>query len=161
MKTVVERFLEYVKFDTQSDENSQTFPSTERQIAFAKVLKAEIAQMGIEVELDENGYVTGTLEGNIDNNVPVIGFIAHMDTTPEVSGKDVNPKIIKNFDGKDIILNEEKDIVLRISDYPHLKNYIGKDLIVTDGSTVLGADDKAGVAEIMTAIEYFKNHQEI
>jgi tripeptide aminopeptidase len=161
MKTVVERFLEYVKFDTQSDENSQTFPSTEKQIAFAKVLKEEIAQMGIEVELDENGYVTGTLEGNIDNNVPVIGFIAHMDTTPEVSGKDVNPKIIKNFDGKDIILNEEKDIVLRTSDYPHLKNYIGKDLIVTDGSTVLGADDKAGIAEIMTAIEYLKNHQEI
>jgi tripeptide aminopeptidase len=161
MKTVVERFLEYVKFDTQSDENSQTFPSTENQTAFAKVLKKEVEQIGVKAELDEYGYLTGTLEGNIDENTPVIGFIAHMDTTPEVSGKDVQAQIIKNYDGKDIVLNNEKNIVLKSSEYPNLKNYIGKDLIVTDGTTVLGADDKAGIAEIMTAAEYLINHQEI
>jgi len=161
MKNVVERFLEYVKFDTQSDENSQTFPSTEKQIVFAKVLKKEVEEIGIKAELDEYGYLTGTLEGNIDGNIPVIGFIAHMDTTPEVSGKDVQAQIIKNYDGKDIVLNDAKNIVLKSSEYPNLKNYIGKDLIVTNGTTVLGADDKAGIAEIMTAIEYLINHQEI
>ena len=161
MKNVVERFLEYVKFDTQSDENSQTFPSTEKQIVFAKVLKKEVEEIGIKAELDEYGYLTGTLEGNIDGNIPVIGFIAHMDTTPEISGKDVQAQIIKNYDGKDIVLNDAKNIVLKSSEYPNLKNYIGKDLIVTNGTTVLGADDKAGIAEIMTAIEYLINHQEI
>jgi tripeptide aminopeptidase len=161
MKTVVERFLEYVKFDTQSDENSQTFPSTEKQIDFAKVLKKEMEQIGIKAELDEYGYLMGTLEKNIDEGTPTIGFIAHMDTTPEVSGKNVQAQIIKNYDGKDVVLNSEGNIVLKSSEYPHLKNYIGKDLIVTNGTTVLGADDKAGIAEIMTAAEYLINHQEI
>lgn len=161
MKTVVERFLEYVKFDTQSDENSQTFPSTEKQIDFAKVLKKEMEQIGIKAELDEYGYLMGTLEKNIDEGTPTIGFIAHMDTTPEVSGKNVQAQIIKNYDGNDIVLNSEGNIVLKSSEYPHLKNYIGKDLIVTNGTTVLGADDKAGIAEIMTAAEYLINHQEI
>lgn len=161
MKTVVERFLEYVKFDTQSDENSQTFPSTEKQIDFAKVLKKEMEQIGIKAELDEYGYLMGTLEKNIDEGTPTIGFIAHMDTTPEVSGKNVQAQIIKNYDGNDIVLNSEGNIVLKSSEYPHLKNYIGKDLIVTNGTTVLGADDKAGIAEIMTAVEYLINHQEI
>jgi len=161
MKTVVERFLEYVKFDTQSDENSQTFPSTEKQIDFAKVLKKEMEQIGIKAELDEYGYLMGALEKNIDEGTPTIGFIAHMDTTPEVSGKNVQAQIIKNYDGNDIVLNSEGNIVLKSSEYPHLKNYIGKDLIVTNGTTVLGADDKAGIAEIMTAAEYLINHQEI
>jgi tripeptide aminopeptidase len=161
MKTVVERFLEYVKFDTQSDENSQTFPSTEKQIDFAKVLKKEMEQIGIKAELDEYGYLMGALEKNIDEGTPTIGFIAHMDTTPEVSGKNVQAQIIKNYDGNDIVLNSEGNIVLKSSEYPHLKNYIGKDLIVTNGTTVLGADDKAGIAEIMTAVEYLINHQEI
>jgi tripeptide aminopeptidase len=161
MKTVVERFLEYVKFDTQSDENSQTFPSTEKQIDFAKVLKKEMEQIGIKAELDEYGYLMGTLEKNIDEGTPTIGFIAHMDTTPEVSGKNVQAQIIKNYDGNDVVLNSEGNIVLKSSEYPHLKNYIGKDLIVTNGTTVLGADDKAGIAEIMTAAEYLINHQEI
>jgi tripeptide aminopeptidase len=161
MKTVVERFLEYVKFDTQSDENSQTFPSTEKQIDFAKVLKKEMEQIGIKAELDEYGYLMGTLEKNIDEGTPTIGFIAHMDTTPEVSGKNVQAQIIKNYDGNDVVLNSEGNIVLKSSEYPHLKNYIGKDLIVTNGTTVLGGDDKAGIAEIMTAAEYLINHQEI
>ena len=161
MKNVVERFLEYVKIDTQSDENSSTIPSTEKQLIFAEKIKNEIEQIGIEVKFDKNGYVIGKLPSNIEVDIPVIGFIAHMDTTPEVSGKDVKPKIISNYDGKDIVLNDEKSILLRTSEYPHLKNYIGKDLITTDGTTVLGADDKAGIAEIVTAIEYLKEHSEI
>lgn len=161
MKNVVERFLEYVKFDTQSDENSSTTPSTKKQLLLANKIKEDIEEIGVDVEVDSNGYVMASMQGNNESSTPIIGFIAHMDTTPEVSGKNVNPKIVKNYDGSDIVLNKEKNIVIKASDYLHLKNYLGKDLIVTDGTTVLGADDKAGIAEIVTAINYLKENSNI
>ncbi|MTK14094.1 MAG: peptidase T [Clostridiaceae bacterium] len=162
MSKVVEKFLEYVKFDTQSEDGIDKCPSTEKQLVLAKVLVEELKEIGMQdVSLDDNGYVMATLPGNVDKNVPVIGFIAHMDTSPEISGENVNPKIIKNYDGSDIVLNEEKNIVLRVSESPELKDYIGKDIITTDGTTLLGADDKAGIAAIMAAIEHLMQHPEI
>lgn len=164
MSRVVERFLRYVTFDTQSDEESGTTPSTEGQMIFARALKEELEEMGLtEISLDEKGYLMATLESNLeeDNQVPVIGFIAHMDTSPDVSGKNIRPQIIKNYDGGDIILNQEKEIVLSPVDFPDLKNYTGKDIITTDGTTLLGADDKAGIAEIITAMEYLQENPEI
>ncbi|EGD50519.1 peptidase T [Thermoanaerobacter ethanolicus JW 200] len=162
MSKVVERFLKYVKYHTTSDESSSTYPSTEGQLIFAKELAKELESLGLkEVNVDKNGYVTALLPSNTDEELPTIGFIAHMDTSPDMCGKDVNPQIVENYDGKDIILNKEKNIVLSPSEFPELKNYIGKTLIVTDGTTLLGADDKAGIAEIITAMEYLINHPEI
>ncbi|MDD5863675.1 MAG: peptidase T [Firmicutes bacterium] len=151
MKTVIERFLRYVSFDTQSDENSTTHPSTPKQKILAAALAEEMREMGIaDARMDENGYVYGTVPG--DPSLPTIGLIAHMDTSPDASGANVKTRIVE-YTGADICLNEEKDIWLRSSDYPSLNNHVGKHLIVTDGTTLLGADDKAGVAEIMTAAE--------
>lgn len=161
MKSVVDRFMEYVRHDTQSDENSITFPSTAKQRDFARFLLEELTLVGLKAELDDHGYVMGTLESNLDYKTPVVGFIAHMDTTPEVSGKEVKPRIVQNYNGGDIILNAEKGILITTSVFPKLKEFIGRDLIVTDGATVLGADDKAGIAEIITAVEYLKDRPEI
>nr|WP_240739403.1 tripeptide aminopeptidase PepT [Marinitoga lauensis] len=156
-----ERFIEYTKFYTTSNEESETCPSTPEQLIFAKFLKEELESIGMkDVELDENGYVYATLPANIDKDIPTIGFIAHMDTAPALTGKDVKAKIIK-YEGGDIILNKEKNIVLSHDEFPTLKNYIGQDIIVTDGNTLLGADDKAGIAEIITAMEYLIEHPEI
>ena len=160
---VTERFLQYVKYDTQSDELTNLTPSTPGQMKFAHVLENELRELGLsEITLDENGYLMATLPGNItDRNVPTVGFIAHLDTSPDMSGHHVNPRIVENYDGKDIILSAEDNIVLSPSEFPELLHYIGQDLIVTDGHTLLGADDKAGIAEIITAVDYLKNHPEI
>ena len=152
MQTVIERFLRYVSFDTQSDPNSETCPSTSKQKLLGAALVEEMKAMGIEdAHMDEYGYVYGTVPG--DPRLPTIGLIAHMDTSPDASGADIKTKIVE-YTGEDICLNAEKDIWLRASDYPGLKHHVGKHLIVTDGTTLLGADDKAGVAEIMTAAEF-------
>lgn len=162
MSKVTERFLKYVKYDTKSDENSTTVPTTKTQLIFAKELSEELKQIGLDdVSIDEKGYVMATLPSNIDKDTPVIGFIAHMDTSPDMSGKNVNPQIVENYNGEDLTLNKEKNIILSPKDFPELKNYIGKTLITTDGTTLLGADDKAGVAEIVTAMEYLISHPEI
>lgn len=156
------RFFNYVMTETTSNEESETCPSTEGQLNLARHLTEEMKQIGLsDVSMDENGYVMGFLPSNIDRKVPTIGFIAHMDTAPDASGKNVNPIVYEEYDGEDIVLNEEHNIVMKVSDFPELKEYVGQDLIVTDGTTLLGADDKAGVAEIMTAIEYLITHPEI
>ncbi|ODA42832.1 peptidase T [Desulfosporosinus sp. BG] len=161
MMDVTERFLKYVKFDTQSNEE-ETVPITPGQIEFAQVLVEELKTMDLEnIYLDEKGYVMAYLPANIDKTMPALGFIAHLDTSPDMSGKGVRPQIIEDYDGLDIILNHEKNIILSPRDFPELKNYLGKTLITTDGTTLLGADDKAGVAEILTAIDYLKKHSEI
>ena len=155
MSKVVEKFLKYVSYDTKSDEESTTVPSTKGQMILAKELVKELKEMGIqEVSIDDNGYVMATIPSNVEKDVPTIGFIAHMDTAPDMSGKNVKPKFVENYDGEDIILNKENNIVLSPKDFPELKNYIGKTLITTDGTTLLGADDKAGISEIMAAVEY-------
>lgn len=160
--TVTDRFLEYVKFDTQSDEETNLTPSTPGQMKFARYLKEVVEQMGLEdISLDDNGYLFATLPSNISEDVPVIGFIAHMDTSPDLSGKNVKPRIVKDYDGQDIVLNAEQDIVLSPEQFPELLNYLGQDLIVTDGTTLLGADDKAGIAEILSAVAYLQAHPEI
>ncbi|QEK12654.1 peptidase T [Crassaminicella thermophila] len=162
MKKVVERFLKYVSYDTRSQEAAKTCPSSEKQLVFAKDLANELMDIGMQdVSVDENGYVMATLPSNIDHNVPTIGFIAHMDTSPDMIGENVNPQIVKNYDGGDIVLNKEKNIILSPNDFPELKKYIGQDLITTDGTTLLGADDKAGIAEIVTAMEYLLNNPNI
>ncbi len=162
LQNLTERFLNYVKIETTSDENSPTCPSTKTQLEFAKKIADELKEIGLaEVEVDENGYVMATCPANTKKDLPVIGFIAHMDTSPDMSGENVNPKIIKNYDGKDIVLNEETGIVLSPLDFPELLENIGLDLITTDGTTLLGADDKAGIAEIITAMEYLISHPEI
>ena len=159
---VLERFLEYVKFDTQSDELTNLTPSTPGQMVFAQYLEKKLKELGLEdVSLDENGYLMATLPGNCSDEVPTIGFIAHLDTSPDMSGRHVNPRIVKGYDGSDIVLNAEKDIVLSPNQFPELLHYTGQDLIVTDGNTLLGADDKAGIAEIITAMEYLMAHPEI
>ncbi|MDE5988250.1 MAG: peptidase T [Duncaniella sp.] len=160
--TVVDRFLEYVKFDTQSDELTNLTPSTPGQMIFAQHLEKELRAMGLsDITLDENGYLMATLKGNVDKEVPTVGFIAHLDTSPDMSGKHVSPRIVENYDGKDIVLNAANGIVLEPSKFPELLNYTGQDLIVTDGNTLLGADDKAGIAEIITAVDYLIHHPEI
>ena len=160
--TVTDRFLDFVKFDTQSDELTKMTPSSPGQMEFAKYLKAILLGMGLsDVTLDENGYLFATLPSNMDRAVPVVGFIAHMDTSPDMSGRHVNPRIVKNYDGKAIVLNEAEGITLNPEDFPELVNYLGNDLIVTDGTTLLGADDKAGIAEIITAVAYLQSHPEI
>lgn len=160
--TVTDRFLEYVKFDTQSDELTNLTPSTPGQMTFAKYLKGVLEAMHLEdISLDDNGYLMATLPSNTDKQVPVVGFIAHMDTSPDMSGKHVNPRIVKGYDGKDIVLNAEQNIVMSPGDFPELLDYVGQDIIVTDGTTLLGADDKAGIAEIITAVAYLQAHPEI
>lgn len=160
--TVTERFLDYVKINSQSDPSTGTTPSSHIQYDFAQYLKAKVEAMGLEdVSLDEKGYLMATLPANTDKEVPTIGFIAHLDTAPDMSGKDVKPRIVKDYDGQDIILNEGLGIVLSPSEFPELLNYAGQDIIVTDGTTLLGADDKAGIAEILTAVEFLQNHPEI
>lgn len=150
---VTERFLEYIKFDTQSDEETNLTPSTPGQMTFARHLKSVVEEMGLqEITLDDNGYLMATLPANTDKEVPTVGFIAHMDTAPDMSGRHVNARIIKNYDGKAIVLNENLKIEMEPEEFPELLNYIGQDLIVTDGTTLLGADDKAGIAEILTAV---------
>jgi tripeptide aminopeptidase len=159
---LIDRFISYVKIDTQSDENSNQTPSTSKQFNLAKELERELNDIGLsEISLDNNCYLMATLPANTHKKVPTIGFIAHLDTSPDMSGQNVKPRIVKNYDGNDIILNEVSNIVLSPNDFPELLNHKGEDLIVTDGNTLLGADDKAGVAEIMTAIEYLLDHPEI
>ncbi len=160
--TVVERFLKYVKIDTQSDPNSPTCPSTEKQKNLAKVLVQELLDMGIsDAHMDEHGYVYGTLAGNTTKKVPVICFCSHMDTSPDCSGKDVNPQILKNYDGKDIVLLNDKTQIIKANEHPSLLKQIGNDIITTDGTTLLGADNKAGLAEIMDAVHHLIKHPEI
>ncbi len=161
--TVVDRFLQYVKFDTQSDELTNLTPSTPGQMIFAQHLEKELRELGLqEITLDDNGYLMATLPANTKRkDVPTIGFIAHLDTSPDLSGRHVSPRIVEKYDGADITLNAEKGIVLSPSEFPELTQYIGQDLIVTDGNTLLGADDKAGIAEIMTAMQYLLQHPEI
>ena len=159
---LVDRFLSYVKFDTQSDELTNLTPSTPGQMIFAEHLKEELEALGLsEISLDENGYLMATLPANTDEDVPVVGFIAHLDTSPDMSGRHVSPRIVQSYDGADIVLNAEKGIVLSPAEFPELLDYKGQDLIVTDGNTLLGADDKAGIAEIISAVDYLKSHPEI
>ena len=162
MTNVVDRFLKYVQYDTKSDEGGENCPSTEKQKTFAYMLEKELQDIGLqEVSVDENGYVMATLPENVEASVPIIGFIAHMDTSPDFSGENVSPQIVKNYDGKDIVLNKEQNIILSPVDFPELKNYVGKDLITTDGTTLLGADNKAGIAVIISAAEFLVQHPEI
>ncbi len=159
---VTDRFLEYVKFDTQSDELTNLTPSTPGQMVFAQYLERELKSLGLkDITLDENGYLMATLPSNIDYEVPTVGFIAHLDTSPDMSGHNVKPRIVKDYNGEDIVLNAEKNIVLSPTEFPELQHYTNEDLIVTNGNTLLGADDKAGIAEIITAVEYLMAHPEI
>ena len=160
--TVTERFLDFVRFDTQSDELTNMTPSSPGQMEFARYLKAVLLGMGLEdVTLDDYGYLFATLPANTDKEVPVVGFIAHMDTSPDMSGRHVNPRIVRNYDGTPIVLNETEGVILGSDEFPELSGYVGDDLIVTDGTTLLGADDKAGIAEIITAVAYLQSHPEI
>jgi len=159
---ITERFLKYVSFTTTSDENTNMTPSTPGQMIFAKYLVEELKSIGLtEVDVDKNGYIMATLPANIQKEVPTIGFIAHMDTSPDMSGKNPKPRVVVNYDGNDIVLNEEKDIVLETAKYPEILQYVGQDIVVTDGTTLLGADDKAGLTEIVSAMEYLVAHPEI
>ncbi|MDL2247870.1 peptidase T [Bacteroides sp. OttesenSCG-928-J23] len=160
---LVDRFLKYVSFDTQSDENAGVTPSTPGQMEFAKYLKTELEELGLEdITLDENGYLFATLPANTNKEVPVVGFIAHVDTSPDMSGKNVKPRIIHHYDGGDILLSAEEEAYILSPDmFPELSNHTGEDLIVTDGKTLLGADDKAGIAEIISAVVYLQEHPEI
>lgn len=160
--TITERFLKYVSFTTTSDENTKMTPSTPGQMVFAQYIVEELKSIGLkEVDLDKNGYVMATLPSNTDKEIPTIGFISHMDTSPDMSGKNVKPRIVENYDGADILLNESQVIVLETERYPEILQYKGQDIIVTDGTTLLGADDKAGLAEIVSAMEYLIAHPEI
>ena len=161
--TVVDRFLDYVKFDTQSDELTNLTPSTPGQMIFAQHLEKELKAMGLQdISLDDNGYLMATLPANTDaSGVPTVGFIAHLDTSPDMSGRHVTPRIVQNYDGNPIVINAEKNIILSPEEFPELLHYVGQDLIVTDGNTLLGADDKAGIAEIITAVDYLMKHPEI
>jgi len=159
---ITDRFLKYVGFTTTSDENTNMTPSTPGQKIFARHLVEELNSIGLkEVELDTNGYVTATLPANTDKDIPTIGFIAHMDTSPDMSGRHVKARVVCNYDGSDIVLNQEKNIVFETEKYPEILQYKGQDIVVTDGTTLLGADDKAGLAEIVTAMEYLIAHPEI
>ena len=159
---VLDRFLKYVSFDTQSSEISESTPSTDKQLVLAKELQRELQAMNLEdITLDEHAYLMATLPANTDKKLPVIGFIAHLDTSPDMSGENVQPRIVKNYDGGDIVLCGEENIILSPNSFPELLNYIGEDLVVTNGKTLLGADDKAGIAEIITAIQYLQEHPEI
>ncbi|MBQ8336380.1 MAG: peptidase T [Bacteroidaceae bacterium] len=159
---MLERFLKYVTFDTESCDDATVVPTTEGQFVFARHLEQELKAMGLEeVLLDDKGYLYATLPANCDKEMPVVGFIAHLDTSPDMSGRDVKPRVVENYAGGDIVLNEKDNIVLRVADFPEVENYKGDDIIVTDGNTLLGADDKAGVAEIVAAVAYLQAHPEI
>ena len=159
---ILERFLRYVKTDTQSDPASTQYPSSKKQLILAKMLAEELKQLGLTgISSDKYGYVMATLHSNIEKKVPVIGFLSHMDTSPDMSGTNVNPRVVDNYDGEDILLNKETGLTLRTTDFPEIKQYKGQTIITTDGTTLLGADDKAGIAEIMTAMEYLVSHPEI
>lgn len=159
---IVDRFIKYARIDTQSDEQSTQTPSTQKQFNLAKEVEKEALEMGLtDVSLDNNCYLMATLPANTKKDVPVIGFIAHFDTSPDMSGEKVTPRIVKAYDGKDILLNESSGVVLSPTDFPELLYHVGEDLIVTDGNTLLGADDKAGIAEIMNAMQYLIEHPEI
>ena len=162
MQHIIDRFISYVVIDTESDANSPTTPSTEKQLVLANLLVKELQTIGLtEVTIDENGYVMGTLPSNVDHEVPTIGFVSHYDTSPDFTGKDVKPQIVQNYDGGDIVLNAEKNIVLSPSYFQDLLLYKDQTLITTNGLTLLGADDKAGLTEIVTAMEYLMQHPEI
>ncbi|NVO18717.1 MAG: peptidase T [Bacteroidetes bacterium] len=159
---ILSRFLRYVSIDTQSDDSSNSMPSTSKQFDMLRMLRDELESLGLEdVSLDENGYIMATLPATTTRKAPVIGFIAHVDTAPDMSGANVKPQIIKNYDGGSIVLNKELNLELTTADFPELKEYVGQTMIVTDGTTLLGADDKAGVTEIMAAVEYLVKHPEI
>jgi tripeptide aminopeptidase len=162
MEGIVERFINYVKIDTESDPNNPAFPSTEKQWNLARHIVKELETIGLEdISLDENCYIMATLPSNVDHEVPTIGFISHMDTSPDFTGANVKPQIIRNYDGNSIVLNEEENIVLDAVYFDDIQQYKGQDIITTDGTTLLGADDKAGLAEIVTAVEYLKNNPQI
>jgi tripeptide aminopeptidase len=162
MQHIIDRFISYITIDTQSDSSSETTPSTEKQWNLANKLVDELRAIGLsDVTIDENAYIMATLPSNVEHNVPTIGFISHFDTSPDFSGTNVKPQIINNYDGKDIVLNKEENIILSSSYFDDLLQYIGQTIITTDGTTLLGADDKAGITEIVTAMEYLVNHPEI
>lgn len=160
MEKILDRFLRYVSIDTQSDDNSESQPSTAKQLDLLRLLKEELTAMGVDAQLDEWGYVMGTIPSNIDKKVPAVGFIAHVDTAPDASGADIKPQIINDYDGSDIALKGIEGLYLKPADFPELLHFKGQTLITTDGTTLLGADDKAGVAEIMTAVQYIMEHPE-
>lgn len=160
MEKILDRFLRYVAIDTQSDENSESQPSAAKELDLLKLLCKELNDMGVEATIDEYGYVMGTLPSNIDKKVPAIGFIAHVDTSPDASGADIKPQIIENYDGSDIALKGVPGLYLKPSEFPELLAHKGETIITTDGTTLLGADDKAGVAEIMNAVQYMVEHPE-
>ncbi len=160
--TLLERFLKYVSIHTTSDDTTGTVPSTSRQMEFAKILAEELKSIGMQdVELDDKAYLMATLPSNTDKDVPTIGFIAHLDTAPDMSGENVQPRVVENYDGGEIVLNEQENIVLSPKQFPELKKYVNQSIVVTNGLTLLGADDKAGIAEIMTAMEYFIKNPDI
>ncbi len=162
MRTVLDRFLDYVKIDTQSDPASPTQPSTQKQFDLAKVLVAELQDLGLEdIELDPSGYVYATLPTNVEHDVPVICYCSHMDTSPDSSGTGVKPMVHKNYDGRDLVLPDDNDVVIRMSEHPDLAEQMGNDIVTASGTTLLGADNKAGVAAIMSAVDYLLNHPEI
>ena len=160
--SMLQRFLKYVTFDTESVDDNTTVPTSEGQFTFARYLESELSAMGLtEITLDDKGYLYATLPANCDKEIPVIGFISHLDTSPDMSGKDVSPRVVSSYDGGDITLCEKDGIVLTVKDFPEVAAYKGQDLIVTDGHTLLGADDKAGIAEIISAVAYLQAHPEI
>jgi tripeptide aminopeptidase len=162
LESVLDKFLRYVSYDTQSDEASDTQPSTDKQLVLLRLLANELKDMGVaDAAMDSYGYVSGTIPANINKKTPIVGFLAHVDTSPDMSGAGVKPRIISNYDGNDVILNEAENIVMRTADFPEIKAYQGQTLITTDGTTLLGADDKAGVAEIMFLVQYLMAHPEI
>ena len=159
---MLQRFLKYVTFDTESSDDAATVPTTPGQMTFAEYLKEELQAMGLaEIELDEKGYLYATLPSNSSKELPTIGFISHLDTSPDMSGKNVRPRVVEAYSGGNVVLNEKDDIILSTADFPEILNYCGHDLVVTDGHTLLGADDKAGIAEIVSAVEYMLAHPEI
>ncbi|AZQ60863.1 peptidase T [Flammeovirga pectinis] len=162
MEKLLERFLRYVKIDTESVPGLKQIPSTQKQFDLSKLLVEELKEIGLEdITLDDNCYIMATLPSNIDKVVPTIGFVAHVDTTPDFTGANVKPIVWENYDGKDLVLNKEEGIVLKTDNFPEIKAYKGQTVVTTDGTTLLGADDKAGVAEIMTAMDYLVQHPEI
>ena len=160
MEKLLDKFLRYVAVETTSDENSETQPSSMKEFDLLRMLQKELQDMGIKADLDEYGYVMATIPANTDKEIPAIGFIAHVDTSPDASGKDIKPQIIENYGGGDILLNAEKELYLKVSEFPEMQQYVGKTMITTDGTTLLGADDKGGVAAIMYAAQYMIEHPE-
>lgn len=160
MEKLLDKFLRYVSVETTSDPESETQPSSMRQFDLLKMLQKELQDMGIKADLDEFGYVMATIPSNVEKEIPAIGFIAHVDTSPDASGKDIKPQIIENYGGGDILLNAEKELYLKVSEFPEMQQYVGKTMITTDGTTLLGADDKGGVAAIMYAAQYMMEHPE-